>query len=179
MSTQFHFKSNLRDIFFNLFECLNVGKVSLGQGPFQNMDEAGARDVIETFEKLCTNEFAKSYADSDRNPPTFGSDGNVKLPASVKESLKTFYEGDWHKLDHTEALQGFGAPQSVSWAVYELLYGANPILPFYTFGSTLARVINSVGTEKQKKLFVENMLERDWGGTMVLTEPDAGSVDRS
>lgn len=175
MSTSLHYKSNLRDIFFNLFEVNGVGEKILGHGPFAGMDEAGAREILSSFEQQCITDWATSYVESDRVVPTLDGQGNVKLPESMKKALNSYTDGGWHKLGLPERLGGFGAPPSIHWAAYELLAGANSIITFYTLCPTMARVIDLEGTEKQKALFLENMLERAWGGTMVLTEPDAGS----
>jgi len=56
-----------------------------------------------------------------------------------------------------------------------MLVGANPAAYFYVIGTTMARVIDQVGTEEQRQRFCRPMLERNWGGSMVLTESEAGS----
>ncbi|MBM65334.1 MAG: acyl-CoA dehydrogenase [Myxococcales bacterium] len=73
------------------------------------------------------------------------------------------------------ALGGYGAPPSVYWAVFELLVGANPAATFYLLGEVNAHVINRLGTPKQQEVFARGIIERKWGGTMMLTEPGAGS----
>ena len=175
MSHAPHYKSDLRDIFFNLFEFYDIGRSSLGTAPFAAMDEATARDALKGFEALCTNELAASFYDADRTPLKLDSEGNVTLPDSLKASMQAFYEGGWHLIDLPERLGGMGAPPSVRWAIFEMLAGANPSLGFYAFGTFLATIIDRLGTEAQKQRFVKSMIERPWGGTMVLTEPDAGS----
>ena len=176
VSTALHYKSNLRDVFFNLFEYLKVQDKTLGKGPYASMDEATARDILTTLEKLCATDLAASFVDSDRTPIKLDDQGNVHLQPSVKQAIGRFVEGGWTKLDIPERLGGLGSPATVGWAGYELLVGANPCIAFYTcFGPMVARVIDAVGTEEQKKRFLTPLLEKDWGGTMVLTEPEAGS----
>ncbi len=65
-----HYKSNLRDIEFNLFEVLGRDKV-YGTGPFEEMDVDTAKSVLDELCRLAENEFAESFADADRNPPVF------------------------------------------------------------------------------------------------------------
>ena len=69
MSTSHHYRSNLRDIFFNLFEFLDIGKTTLGKGPFSPMDEGTARESLVTIERIATQEIAPSLAavDLDRH----------------------------------------------------------------------------------------------------------------
>jgi alkylation response protein AidB-like acyl-CoA dehydrogenase len=170
-----HFKSNLRDIFFNLFEVHNIGTSVLGTPSFPSMDESGIREILSTLEQVCSSEFSKCYADTDRNPPTFDGKGTVTLPESLKQVLNAYYDGEWNKLEFPEEMGGYGLPMSVVWSAVELLSGSAPLIGFYTLGNTIARVLNSVATEEQKKRFLPGMIEKRWGGTMVLTEPEAGS----
>src|SRR5690606_18778253 len=79
------------------------------------------------------------------------------------------------KLDVPSRLGGYGATPSVRWAMLEMVCGANPAVAFYAFGTVIAMIIERLGTEAQVKRIVGPMLENRWGGTMVLTEPDAGS----
>lgn len=175
MQSTNHFKSNLRDTFFNLFEFLKIQESSLGQGPFASMDESTAKESLKSIESFCREVLSLSYVDSDRIPLTLDQEGNVTIPPSVVEAFKAYYAGDWHLLDLPEHLGGFSAPPTMAWAVFEWLVGANPCVGFYAFGTLMGKTIDSLGTESQKKRFVQNLLHAPWGGTMVLTEPDAGS----
>jgi alkylation response protein AidB-like acyl-CoA dehydrogenase len=175
MSQALHYKSDLRDLFFNLFEFHDVGRTSLGQGPFAGMDETTAREALTAFEKLCVSELAESFFDADRTPLTLDADGNVTLPSSLQKSMSRLFEQGWHLLDLPTHLGGMGAPPSVRWAAFELLAGSNPPIAFYVFGNFIASIIDRLGTPSQRQRFVTNMIERRWGGSMVLTEPDAGS----
>ena len=89
--------------------------------------------------------------------------------------MAALYDNGWDRLQVPERLGGFGGPPTVCWAALEMISGANPAIAFYLFGTFLALVIDALGTNEQKKRYVENMIERHWGGSMVLTEPDAGS----
>ena len=169
-----HYKSNLRDLEFNLFELLGAGD-TLGTGPFAQMDPDTARGVLDEIERLASGPLAESFADADRNPPTFDpATGSVTLPESFKKSYQALIEGEWFRLDLPEELGGFGASPSLRWAAAELLLGANPACYMYQAGPGFASIIHRLGTPEQKK-FAELMIERGWGATMVLTEPDAGS----
>ncbi len=174
-STADHYKSNLRDIFFNLFEVLEVQKTSLGKGPYASLDEAGARDALVQFERFAQTELAPSFVEGDRTALTLDKDGNVALPEGIKKGLAAYHAAGWANLDLPEALGGYGAPPSVIWSKFELMAGANATATFYFLGTAIARVIDRLGTEAQKKRFVGPMVERGWGASMVLTEPDAGS----
>jgi alkylation response protein AidB-like acyl-CoA dehydrogenase len=171
----FHYQSNLRDIEFNLFEYLKIQDTTLGRGDFQSMDEDTAREALRGLQSICENELAESFVSADREGLTFDGKGNVTLPEGLKKSIAAWYENDWDLLPVPERLGGFGGPPTMGWAGWEMVSGANPPIAFYQFGTFLALVIDALGTNDQKKLYVENMIERHWGGSMVLTEPDAGS----
>jgi alkylation response protein AidB-like acyl-CoA dehydrogenase len=169
-----HYKSNLRDIEFNLFEVFGADK-HLGQGPYQNLDKDSARDVLKEVERLCTNDLAASFVEGDRNPPVFDKEtGSVSRPAAFLKSYEAFHGGGWDKFPLREELGGIGAPPSLVWAVSEMVLGANPAIYMYGAGPAFAQILHTNGTPDQKR-FAELAIERGWGATMVLTEPDAGS----
>ena len=60
------------------------------------------------------------------------------------------------------------------WAVREMLSAANPAAQFFELGVQMSEVLFEVGTQTQRR-WAGEALERGWAGTMVLTEPDAGS----
>src|SRR3954453_6012310 len=169
-----HYKSNLRDIEFNLFEVFGADQ-TLGQGPFKNLDKDSARDVLKEVARLSENDLAASFVDGDRNPPAFDKDtGDVTLPASFVKSYETYHQGGWDKFPLSEELGGIGAPPSLIWAVSEMILGSNPAIYMYSSGPAFAQILYRNGTADQKR-FAELAIERGWGATMVLTEPDAGS----
>ena len=169
-----HYKSNLRDIEFNLFEVFGAD-ASLGQGPFSSLDKDSARDVLKEIARLAENDLAASFVEGDRNPPVFDKEtGSVRLPAGFTKSYEAYHNGGWDKFPLRESLGGIGAPPSLIWAVSEMILGANPAIYMYSSGPAFAQILANNGTDEQKR-FAELAIERGWGATMVLTEPDAGS----
>jgi alkylation response protein AidB-like acyl-CoA dehydrogenase len=175
VTTVDHYRPNLRDIFFNLFEVLDIQSASLGKAPFESMDEATARASLEGLLEVLLKTWAPSFAVGDREGATFDGKGNVALPAGYKKALDAYYDGGWNKLELPEHMGGYGAPPTVQWAGFELMSGANPSVTFYVLGNVMARIIDALGTESQKKRYLAPMLAQRWGATMVLTEPGAGS----
>lgn len=169
-----HYKSNVRDLEFNLFEVLGVQE-RLGQGVLAESDEETARGVLSELNKLATGPLAESFADADRNPPVYDPKTfSVKIPESFKKSYQQLLDGEWWRLGLTNDLGGFGLPPTVQWAASELILGANAPLFMYLAGPNFAMIVNNNGTEEQKH-WAQLMIDRAWGATMVLTEPDAGS----
>jgi alkylation response protein AidB-like acyl-CoA dehydrogenase len=174
-STAQHYRPNLRDIFFNLFEVLEIQSSVLGKGPFESMDEDSARASLEGFLEVLQASWTPAFVPGDREGATFDGKGNVKLPAAYHKALDAYYKGGWNKLELPEHLGGFGAPPSVRWAAFELMAGANPAVCFYVLGNMMATIIDAIGTPSQKQRYVKAMTDHNWGATMVLTEPAAGS----
>jgi alkylation response protein AidB-like acyl-CoA dehydrogenase len=169
-----HYTANLRDLEFNLFEFLDT-KNRFGTGPFEQMDVETARGVLSEIRRIAEGPVAASFADADRNPPVFDPATNsVTLPESFKKSVQAINDGEWYRLDLPEHLGGFGAPHVLTWAAFEMILGANPAAFMYGSGAAFAAILDEVGNAEQKHL-AEIMLEKGWGATMVLTEPDAGS----
>jgi len=175
VTTVDHYKPNLRDIFFQLFEVLEVQSSVLGKAPFDSMDEDTARTSLEGFLEVMQTTWAPAFADGDRIGAQFDGKGNVTLPKSFHKALDAYFSGGWNKLELPEHLGGYGAPPSVQWAAFELMAGANPSIAFYVLGNFMSKIIDALGTPSQKQRYVKAMLDQHWGATMVLTEPGAGS----
>ncbi|WKX71425.1 acyl-CoA dehydrogenase [Streptomyces sp. XD-27] len=169
-----HYKSNLRDIEFNLFEVLGRDKL-YGTGPFAEMDVETAKSILEEIARLAENDLAESYADADRNPPVFDPETNTApIPASFKKSYQAFMDSEYWRLGLPEEIGGTTSPRSLIWAYAELLLGSNPAIWMYSSGPAFAGILFEEGNDAQKKI-AQVAVEKQWGSTMVLTEPDAGS----
>ncbi|WP_432248610.1 acyl-CoA dehydrogenase [Streptomyces sanyensis] len=169
-----HYKSNLRDIEFNLFEVLGRDKL-YGTGPFEEMDVDTAKSILEEIARLAENELAESFADADRNPPVFDPATNTApVPASFKKSYEAFMDSEYWRLGLPEEIGGTTAPRSLVWSYAELLLGSNPAIWMYSSGPAFAGILFEEGNEAQKKI-AQIAVDKRWGSTMVLTEPDAGS----
>ncbi|WP_328658411.1 acyl-CoA dehydrogenase [Streptomyces sp. NBC_00334] len=169
-----HYKPNLRDIEFNLFEVLGRDKV-YGTGPFAEMDTDTAKSVLEELTRLSENELAESFTDADRNPPVFDPEtSTASVPASFKKSYQAFMDSEYWRLGLPEEIGGTTSPRSLIWAYAELILGANPAVWMYSSGPAFAGILFEEGNEVQKHI-ASIAVEKQWGSTMVLTEPDAGS----
>ena len=169
-----HFKSNLRDIEFNLFEVLNRQEL-LGADPYADVDEETARGILDEVRRLAEGPVAESFADADRHPPVFDpATHSVTMPESFKRSYQAFVDAEWFRLELPAALGGTTVPRTIAWSVAELVLGANPAVWMYASLGSFSHALWLMGTPAQKKV-AEQAVERRWGYTMVLTEPDAGS----
>ena len=93
-----HFRSNLRDIEFNLFEVFRIQE-HLDKGPFEGVDREVARDTLRELNTVATGPLAASFADADRNPPVFDPETNTApVPATFKKSYNAFMESEYWRL---------------------------------------------------------------------------------
>ncbi len=169
-----HYKANVRDLEFNLFEVFGRDQL-LGQGLYSELDTEAAKDILGEVARLCENELAESFVDSDRNPPVYDpATYSVTMPESFKKSYKAYCDSDWWRMDVPVELGGMPVPPSLRWAVAEMVCGANPAIHMYAATFSFARLMYYLGNDDQKKL-ADWTIKGAWHTTMVLTEPDAGS----
>jgi len=169
-----HYRHNLRDIEFNLFEVLGRDQV-LGSGPFADVDAGTAHEMLVEVARLATDDLAPSLVDSDRNPPVFDpATGTVALPESFRRSYQAYLDSEFWRVDVPAELGGTPVPASLRWAIAEMVLGSNPAVHMYSSGFAFGHIVHGLGTPDQKRL-AQHIVEQHWGATMVLTEPDAGS----
>ncbi|WP_216901098.1 acyl-CoA dehydrogenase [Nocardia alni] len=169
-----HYKSNVRDLEFNLFEVLGLGSV-LDSGAYGDLDSDTVKEMLSEVRRLAEGPLAEPFADADRNPPVFDpATHSVSIPESFKKAFRALQEGGWEKLGLPEELGGLGVPRAIHWAISELILGAQPAAYMYAAGPGFNTIFWNNGTDEQKK-WAKIAVDRDWGATMVLTEPDAGS----
>ena len=167
-----HYKSNLRDLEFNLFEVFDT---PFGAGPYADVDADTARSVLSEVDRLARVDLAASYAEGDRTPPVFDPETHsVKVPEGFKRSFQAFMDSEFWRLDLPAEVGGTLAPRGLWWSLAEMILGANPAIWMYSSGPSFAHTLLIEGTPEQKK-WAKLFVERRWGSTMVLTEPDAGS----
>ncbi|HHV22242.1 MAG TPA: acyl-CoA dehydrogenase [Propionibacterium sp.] len=169
-----HYQSNLRDIRFNLFEVFGRQDL-LGTGPSEELDRETAETALAEMDHLCRTKLSDALMEDDRNPPIYDPQTHsVSMPESTKMAYKAYMDSDWWRLELSEEMGGVEAPPSLRWAVLELILAANPALYMYSAGPKFGQLAHQLGCERDKRI-AQHMVERQWGATMVLTEPDAGS----
>ncbi|QTJ67936.1 acyl-CoA dehydrogenase [Rhodococcus sp. ZPP] len=169
-----HYKSNVRDLEFNLFEVYGLDAV-LDSGAFGDLDGDTVRTILAEAARLAEGPVAEPYADTDRNPPIFDTESHsVRIPESFKRAVRAWQDAQWWRIAKSEVVGGVPAPSMLNWAISEQVLGAQPAAYMYLSGPLMANVLVDIGTEQQRR-WAAQAVERNWGATMVLTEPDAGS----
>ncbi|WP_027342736.1 acyl-CoA dehydrogenase [Hamadaea tsunoensis] len=169
-----HYRSNVRDLRFNLFELLGVD-ARLGHGRFADVDRATADDALDEVNRLATGPIADSFAEVDRNPPAFDPKTHaVTMPEAFRKSYQAYMDAEFWRLELPAEAGGTPAPRALWWALVELVQGAHAPVYMYGSGPGFGGLLFRLGTPEQQRLG-EFMIDKGWGGSMVLTEPDAGS----
>jgi alkylation response protein AidB-like acyl-CoA dehydrogenase len=165
-----------RDVRFTLFEALEVESITKlpKYSAFSKDDFDSFIDLAET---IAVEQLYPTFAEGDKQGCTYVPETKeVKIPACYKPALNKFYEAGFGGIDIPEEWGGMGVPQVVTWACNEFLCAANyPLMMYPGLTHGAAELIEVFGTEEQKKTYLTKMFSGEWGGTMCLTEPDAGS----
>lgn len=170
-----HYKSNVRDMEFVLFELLNSAE-RYGRPPFGELDADAARSILAEAARYATTKLAPTFSDVDREPPSFEpATHSVRLPKALRETVSEYLESGWLDLEFPSQSPDEAVPYSLRWCVTELMFGANPtVLMGANVVPPVVRLLESEGTDAQKRL-AQLIRDKRWLATMVLTEPDAGS----
>ncbi|MBW1782360.1 MAG: acyl-CoA dehydrogenase [Deltaproteobacteria bacterium] len=169
-----YFNRDDRDLKFVLFEYLNMDQL-LAYEAYKDFSAEDFSMIIDEALKVCRDVLGPAMQDGDREGCSY-SDGVVKVPESFHECWKIMAENGWIGNSNNPEFGGQGLPAALSGLLGELFSGAN--LPFMTYPGLATgngRLIENFGTDEDRALFLEKMYTGVWGGTMCLTEPDAGS----
>ena len=163
-----------RDIDFVIWEQLE-GESILKHDSFKEYNRKTCDMIITEARALAIKELLPTLAEGDKQGVRY-EDGTVKVPDSFHRVYNLILEGEWNNLTVSPEMGGQGVPVFIGAASAEYFMGANYSLFVYaTMGNGTARMIYLYGTPNQKKTYIPNIITSKWGGTMLLTEPQAGS----
>lgn len=164
------YKTDQRDILFNLIDVLKVT-----EHEHYGFDDASVKEILSEFDKFVENEIYPTRQKADEEGVKLTADG-VKVPECLHKVNKAFYDMGWYALGMPEDIGGSPVPEALSTACLSLAAAANTGWSMYPALSKGAmNVLRMVGDEYLKKTYIEKMMTGQWGGTMCLTEPSAGS----
>ncbi len=163
-----------RDIDFVLYEQLQIDRL-LKTDRYAAFTRQMFDMVVKEARNLAVREILPTYTECDREGVHYDS-GTVRVPECLRKPHQLLAEGEWGALTEDPAYGGQGLPFTIAQAALEYLIGANYVLMTYPIlGHGAGKMIDLFGTEKQKTLFLKNLYSGIWGGSMLLTEPGAGS----
>jgi 3-(methylthio)propanoyl-CoA dehydrogenase len=164
----------IRDMLFVMQELADLEEITTLPG-FEDANLDTAQAILEESAKLCGEVLAPLNVEGDRNPSSW-KDGVVTATPGFKEAFQQFAEGGWQGVQHPAEYDGQGLPKLIATSCIEMLNASNlsfALCPLLTDGAIEALL--TAGSEAQKQAYVPRLISGEWTGTMVLTEPQAGS----
>ncbi|MBL7203656.1 MAG: acyl-CoA dehydrogenase [Desulfobacteraceae bacterium] len=169
-----YFNRDDRDLKFVLFEHLDIERL-LTYEPYKDFSLEDFSMIIDEALKVCRDVLGPAMQDGDQEGCTY-KEGKVNVPASFHNCWKIMAENGWIGASKNPEFGGQGLPAALSGILAELFMGANMAFQLYLDLATgNGHLIENFGTDEDRDLFIEKMYTGVWGGTMCLTEPDAGS----
>lgn len=163
-----------RDIDFVIWEQFN-GEDLLKYDIYKEFNRKSCDMIINEARKLAINEMLPTLQESDEIGVKF-ENGAVKVPECMRRPHQLLLEGEWGNLTAPAEMGGQGVPGLVGTAGVEYFMAANwPLYTYAAMGIGTAEMIHKYGTDEQKKMYVQRLVSGEWGGTMLLTEANAGS----
>lgn len=160
-----------RDVDFVLHEQIQMVDHDL----FKEFNKKMIDMIVSEARTLAIKEILPTFKEGDEVGCTLEK-GVVTTPPSFKKAWEHYCEGEWLAMCDAPEVGGQGMPKLVGCAALEYMTGANSAFMLY-YGMThgAAKLVEAFGTKEQKKLYMKKMFSGEWGGTMLLTEPEAGS----
>jgi len=163
-----------RDQDFVIWEQINCAEI-LNLEKYKEFSPKASSLIINEARALAIKELLPLMAEGDTEGVRY-ENGTVKVPLSFHRVFDLIKEGDWNNLSVPTEMGGQGAPAFLGAAAAEYFVGANwPLFCYATMGNGTANMIQLYGTPEQKETYVKKLTSAEWGGTMLLTEPEAGS----
>jgi alkylation response protein AidB-like acyl-CoA dehydrogenase len=163
-----------RDIDFVLYEQLKIDELTK-LDRYKAFNKKTFDMIITEAKNIGVKELLPTCAEGDQQGLDFDN-GQVKVPESFHRAYALILEGEWTSLMEDPEWGGQGLPVTISQAAGEYLFGGNwAVMNYAGMGHGTGKMIEIFGTEQQKELFLEKLYTAKWGGTMLLTEAEAGS----
>ncbi|MBF0258555.1 MAG: acyl-CoA dehydrogenase [Desulfamplus sp.] len=169
------FIADRRDIDFLLHEMLDAESLSTKHEKFEEFNKKTIDLIVSEARNLAVKEILPTQKEGDQQGCKL-ENGKVTTPEPFKRLYEIFCEGEWLATTESAEWGGQGMPRTIASAAAEYFNGANyPFMMYPGLTHGAGKLVEEFGTDEQKKLFLKNMYSGKWAGTMLLTEPDAGS----
>ena len=163
-----------RDIEFVLFDQLKTDELCQVE-KFSDFNKKTFTMLINETRKFAIKEILPTYQEGDREGVKF-ENGKVIIPECYRRPFNLLREAEFTSMTESPEYGGQGLPETIGIAAAEYLVGTNFAFATYSFlGHGTGKMIELFGTEKQKQIYLKKLYTAEWGGTMLLTEPNAGS----
>lgn len=163
-----------RDVDFVLHEQLDIARVSKHEA-FAEFNRKTIDLIVTEARNLAIKEILPTREIGDREGTRF-ENGQVTVPKEFHKAYDLFVQGEWLAMTEDPEWGGQGMPRTVALSAGDYFNAANYAFMMYpglTHGA--GKLVEAFGTDKLKKTFLKKMYTGKWTGTMLLTEPEAGS----
>jgi butyryl-CoA dehydrogenase len=165
---------NRRDVDFLLYEMLDV-EALCARERYAEHDRETFDAVIDAACKLAAEKFEPHAAELDANEPEFDGERVHIIPA-VADALAAYNQGGFIGASMNTEFGGMQLPWSIAQAINAYFIAANVGTTGYPFLTIAAsNLLTAFGTPSQQEAYLKPMVEGRYYGTMVLSEPQAGS----
>jgi len=168
------YQAPVKDMMFVINELAGLDQITKLPG-FEDATSELVEAVLEEASQLAAEVISPLNVIGDTKG-TRVEDGQVFVAEEFKAAYQQFIAGGWGGIAQSTASGGQGLPYLVGMAVDEMWESASlawSICGLLSQGA--ARAIENYGTETLRQLVLEKLVSGEWTGTMVLTEPQAGS----
>lgn len=166
-----------RDVRFVLFEMFNLDRLS-GFESFSDVDRHTMEATISLAEQIAVKKiFPANLAGEKEGGVKYDpATKEVHVPAAYREALASYYEAGFLALAKEREIGGMGLPETLFQVATEYFCAASiPFTMYVHLAFGTVNLIKNYGTKAQKELYLEKLIGGEWGSTMCLTEPGAGS----
>ncbi|TLZ50737.1 MAG: acyl-CoA dehydrogenase [Gammaproteobacteria bacterium] len=168
------YRAPVREMRFVLEELLGAGSLAASAELADYSDEL-ARSVLEEAARFAEGVLEPLNRPGDLHGARWTPDGVVTAPG-FRDAYRQFAAGGWTALGADPNFGGHPAPRALVTAAGEFWGSAClafKLGPMLTHGAVHA--LELCGSATQKERYLKRMISGEWTGTMVLTEPQAGS----
>ncbi len=167
---------DMRDIEFALFEFLEIEKMS-DMPRYEGFDRAVYEETLRLAEKIAADQVFPANTGGHKEGCSYDRETkSVTVPPGYKAAVRALIDAGFLSISDDPEIGGMGMPLVIQSSCFEIFCGAGgALMLLFMLNHGGAYMIQSCGTEEQKKRYVSKLLSGEWGGTMCLTEPEAGS----
>jgi len=167
---------DFRDLQFNLFEFLELERMN-AYPRYRQFDRDDYEEALSLAGRIAAEYVFPANVAGHREGCGYDPvSRSVKLPGGYREAARALLEAGFMGISDDPAIGGTGMPLVMQACTWEVFCGAGgALMLFLMLGHGAAHMIQRFGTDEQRKCYVGRLLSGEWGGTMCLTEPEAGS----
>lgn len=169
-----HFVPPVKDMIFVLDQFIGLDQLSIIKG-FDEIDKEFLESIYDSASEIASEVIAPTNVDGDRIGVSLEK-GKVSVPRGYKEAYAAYVSGGWPTLSCNPEFGGQGLPSLVSMPVNEMVMAANfSWSHLVLLTNSVVRAVETHADPSLKDLFLKKLIAGEYSGTMVLTEPQAGS----